>query len=148
MRLSFKKKIRQKYVTKKVRKEVQDLFSQIQLYEYYIQNGEVEEKHNSVSDFKSNRVSKPTEHHLDKIKQMESIVKNFYRRLGNIKKQMNSDELKIFKSYFIDHEEDIDIMLSLNMQRVKYYELKGYIYFLLAVGFNIIDTIILKYQTK
>lgn len=139
MKLSFKKKIRQKYVTSKVRKDVLDLFNQIELYEYCIRNDDVAEIHSSFAIANKNCFSYPTEQHYNKIDYMQFIVTRFYSILKNIKKRMNDDELEIFKSFFLNHEQDSEIMEKLNIQRVKYYELKGYIYFLLAIGFNIIN---------
>lgn len=139
MKLSFKKKIRQKYVTSKVRKDVLDLFSQVELYEYCIRNDVVAEVHESIAVACKNSFSCPTERHNNKIEDMQFIVKKFYSILRNVKKRMNNDELEIFKSFFLNHEQDSDIIQKLNIQRVKYYELKGYVYFLLAIGFNIIN---------
>jgi len=147
MRLVFKKKIRQKYVTSKVRKDVLDLFSQVKLYTYYIERDEIEQKRNN-DGIRSNRVSRPTERHTDKIEQMKNTVKLFHRRIRKLKRQMNKDEIKILQDFFIKGEEDIDVMESLGIQKTKYYELKGYVYFLLAVEFNIIDTDYIEISDK
>ena len=108
MKLSFKKKIRQKYVTSKVRKDVLDLFSQIELYEYCIRNDVVAEVHESIAVACKNSFSSPTERHNNKIEDMQFIVKKFYSILRNVKKRMNNDDIctisikiKFTKSFFI-----------------------------------------------
>lgn len=148
MKLSFKKKIRQKYVTSKVRKDVLELFNQIELYEYCIRNDIVTEVHESIAVACKNSFSCPTEYHNNKIEDMKFIVKRFYSILKNVKKKMNNDELEIFKSFFLNHEQDYDIIQKLNIQRIKYYELKGYVYFLLAISFNIIDPKTIEVSNK
>lgn len=140
MKVSFKRGIRQKYVTVKVRQKVQELFGLIEFYEDCIRCGNIIEEHTSLIKFSPNSLSNPTANHIKKLDEMKIIVEAFYRSLRNIECKLDNEELKIFKSFFLEHKTDFEIRLELGIHKDKYYDLKGYIYFLLAVGFNILDT--------
>lgn len=140
MKVSFKRRIRQKYVTVKVRQRVQELFGLIEFYEDCIKCGTVVEEHTPLIKFNPNSLSNPTANHIKKLDEMKKIVEAFYRSLRNIERKFNNEESKIFKSFFVEHKTDFEIRIELGIHKDKYYDLKGYVYFLLVVGFNILDT--------
>lgn len=140
MKVSFKRRIRQKYVTVKVRQRVQELFGLIEFYEDCIKCGTVVEEHTPLIKFNPNSLSNPTANHIKKLDEMKKIVEAFYRSLRNIERKFNNEESKTFKSFFVEHKTDFEIRIELGIHKDKYYDLKGYVYFLLAVGFNILDT--------
>ena len=140
MKTSFKRRIRQKYVTIKVRQKVQELFGLIEFYEDCIKCGDIIEERTPLVKFNPNSLSNPTANHMKRLDEMKKIVEAFYKSLRNIERKFNNEELKIFKSSFLEHKTDFEIRVELRIHKDKYYDLKGYVYFLLAVGFNILDT--------